>query len=103
MGDTYRQEFAAGNAEDAATVLSTTYSYGNGQNLDDNVPQELAEILCGDNSDCIVTSEYTPIEPDVLERKYYAKDIGMFLEVNPETGDVNQLVSCNFGGKCNDL
>lgn len=102
-GDTYRQEFSAGNAEDAATVLSTTYSYGNGQGLDDYVPEDLANTLCGVNSDCVVTSEYTPIEPDVMERKYYAKGVGMFLEVNPATGSVNQLTSCNFGGKCDDL
>ena len=103
VGETYRQEFSAGNAEDAATVLSTTWSFGNGEGLDDYVPNDLADTLCLPNSDCVVTLEYTPIEPDVFERKYYAKGIGLFLEVNPETGDVNQLVSCNFGGKCNDL
>lgn len=103
VGDTYRQEFSAGNAEDAATVLSTTYSFGNGQGLDDYVPEDLANTLCGDNSDCVVTAEYTPIEPGVLERKYYANGIGLFLEVNLETGAINQLVSCNFGGKCDDL
>jgi hypothetical protein len=103
VGDTYRQEFSAGNAEDAATVLSTSYSYDNGEDLDDFVPEDLANLLCGDNSDCVVTAEFTPIEPGVLERKYYAKDIGLFLEVNPESGEINQLVSCSFGGKCDDL
>jgi hypothetical protein len=29
VGDTYRQEWSVGNAEDAAEVLSTTYGYGN--------------------------------------------------------------------------
>ncbi len=103
MGTTYRQEFSVGNAEDAATVLSTTYNYGNDPELDEFVPQELADLLCVDNSDCVVTGEFTPIEPDVYECKYYAKDIGLFLEVNPETGDINQLVCYSFESKCDEL
>lgn len=103
VGTTYRQEYSLGNAEDAATVLSINYSYGNDPELDEFVPEDLADIMCGDNSDCVVTGEFTPIEPDVYERKYYAKDIGLFLEVNPEDGAINELVGCNFGGKCNDL
>jgi len=102
-GTTYRQEYSVGNAEDAATILSTNYSYGSDPDLDEFVPEELADLMCGENSDCVVTGEFTPIEPDVYERKYYARDIGLFLEVNPEEGVINELVSCNFGGKCDEL
>ena len=34
-----------------------------------------------------MTAEFTPIEPDVFERKYYARDIGLFLEVELESGE----------------
>ena len=93
-GVTYRQEFSVGNAEDAATILSTSYGYGNDPDLDQFVPQALAELMCA--NDCVVTREYTPIEPDVFELKYYANGIGMFLEVNQDTGEINQLVDCNL-------
>ncbi|MEN8158518.1 MAG: hypothetical protein ABFS41_00440 [Myxococcota bacterium] len=98
VGDTYRQEWSAGNAEDAAQVLSTTYGYGNAPTLDEFVPQALAELLCDD--DCWVTGEFTPIEPDAFERKYYAPGIGRFLEVDAESGDTVQLVDCNFDARC---
>ena len=34
--------------------------------LDEHVPEALAELLC--NSDCVVTHEFSPIEPDVFAR-----------------------------------
>ncbi len=101
-GATYRQEYSFGNAEDAATILSTTYGYGSDPELDEFAPQGLVDLMCED-SDCIVTREYTPIEPDGFELKYYANGIGLFLEVKPDSGEINQLVSCNFNAKCNSL
>jgi hypothetical protein len=98
VGDVYRQEWSPGNAEDAATVLSTSYGFGNHPELDEFVPAELALLLCA--NDCVVTGEVTPIEPDVFERKYYAPGVGLFLEVDPETGDTVQLVDCNADPKC---
>jgi hypothetical protein len=98
VGDTYRQEWSAGNAEDAARVVSTSYGYGNDPELDAFVPQALVELLCDD--DCWVTAEFTPIEPDAFEHKYYAPGIGRFLEVKPDSGDVVQLVDCNFDARC---
>ncbi|MGH9461894.1 MAG: hypothetical protein ACRD1X_11790, partial [Vicinamibacteria bacterium] len=62
------------------------------------VPQALADLLCA--NDCVVTAEFTPIEPGVLQRKYYAQGIGLFLEVDPESGEINQLVDCNFDTRC---
>jgi len=101
-GDTYRQEWSAGNAEDAATVLSVDYGYGSDPELDRFVPAALANYLCADN-DCVVTADFTPIEPDVVERKYYARGIGTFLEVNLETGEITRLVACNFDARCSSL
>jgi len=102
VGDTYRQEWSASNAEDAATVLSIDYGYGSDPDLDQFVPADLANHLCADH-DCVVTADFTPTEPDVVERKYYAREIGTFLEVSLETGEVTRLVGCNFDARCASL
>jgi len=98
VGQVYRQEFSPGNAEDAAEILTTTYAFGSNPELDQLVPQDLAELLCSD--DCVVTKEGTPIEPDVIEIKYHAPGIGTFFEVNTTTGTKVQLVDCNFDPRC---
>lgn len=46
----------------------------------------------------MVTQNFSSLEPDVLERKYYAPGIGVFLEV--EAGEVVQLVKCNVDPRC---
>jgi hypothetical protein len=102
VDDSYRQEWSPGNAEDAATVLSTSYSYGHDATLDELVPAALAQLLCS-AGDCVVTAEFTPLEPDALERKYYAKGIGNFLVTNPEEGTIEQLVGCNMDARCASL
>lgn len=99
VGMVYRQEWSPGNAEDAAAVLSTSYAFGSDPELDAHVPQGLAELLCA-AADCVVTGEFTPIEPDAFQHKYYARGIGLFLEVNPDSGDIVQLVGCNFDPRC---
>lgn len=100
-GEVYRQEFSLGNAEDVAEVLSTTYAFGRDPELDRFVPKALADLLCP--GDCVVTKEYTPLEPGVVERKYYAPRIGKFLEINPETGNVVRLTGCNVDSRCDVL
>lgn len=101
VGETYRQEWALGDAEDVGEVLSIDYGYGNDEEFDELVPQELVELLCDD--DCVVTRDFTPLEPDVEEYKFYAPGIGMFLEVDPETGEIVQLIGCNFDPVCDSL
>ena len=64
-GDVYRQEFYAGQAEDLALVR-----YDNGSI---NVP-------AGSYENVLVTEEWTPLEPKVIELKYYAKGIGVVEE-----------------------
>jgi hypothetical protein len=96
VGAVYRQELSWGDAEDAAEVMATDYSYGKYPELDELVPQALAELLCDD--DCVVTREFTPVEPDVEAFKYYAPGIGVFLEV--EDGSLVQLTGCNFDPIC---
>lgn len=99
VGAVYRQEWAPGDAEDAATVLSTNYSFGSNPQLDQHVPQNLALLLCPGNS-CVVTGEFSPLSPGGFERKYYATGIGLFLEVHPDSGEIVQLVDCNFDPRC---
>ena len=78
-GDVYRQEYALGEAEDMATVV--------------NRDEEAVVVPYGDFSEEILKNgEYTPIDPEVFEFKYYSPGVGMVLEVNPETGERVELV-----------
>lgn len=80
VGDVYRQEFSLGNAEDAAEVLSTTGT--------ESVP---AASCAGT---CIVTHDFSPLEPDANEQKFYAPGIGNILEVDVAEGGTRlELVS----------
>jgi hypothetical protein len=71
VGDTYRQEYYAGEAEDMAKVLSLT---------------ESAAVPYGSFDNLLMTEEWTPLEPDVVEHKYYASGVGLVLEVLVEGG-----------------
>ncbi len=106
VGKTYRQEWSASNAEDAATIVSTTYPMDSDPDLDECecVPEEVVQKYCV-NNDCVVTREFNPKEPFVLEFKLYARNIGLFLEVNPdpEEGGINELVGCNVDPECPPL
>ena len=97
VGDAYLEEFSLGNAEDVTEILSTTYAYGNDPVLDQGVPALLAKRFCKGN--CIVTKNYSLLEPGLFARKYYARGVGTILEVE-NTGEVVQLVKCNFDSRC---
>lgn len=101
VGEAYREEFSLGNAEDIAEILSTTYAFGTDGELDRFVPRRLAQLLC--HGDCIVTSNFNLLEPGIIERKYHAPGIGVFLEVHTESGEVTQLTNCNFDNRCRSL
>lgn len=77
-GMVYRQEMALGDAEDAAEVLSI------------NGSEAVPAASC--MGDCVVTRDFSPLEPGVNENKYYAPGIGLILEVNPDTGDRTELI-----------
>ena len=100
-GEVYLEEFSLGNAEDMAEVLSTTYRFGADPALDEGVPRPLAERLCP--GDCVVTRNFSLLEPGIFERKYHARGIGVFLEVKPGSGEVVQLTGCNFDDRCAGL
>ncbi len=99
VGTSYRQEFALGDAEDGATVLSTTYRYGDDPSLDRLVPRDLADLFC--DGDCLVTNDFNLLEPGPTELKYYAPGVGLFLEVGGK--EIIELVSCNTDPRCDQL
>jgi hypothetical protein len=84
VGTTYRQEISWGDAEDVAEVLSVTGAglLSGDECESDDVTVAVtahAEAMCDD--DCLITLEYSAIEPGVFAHKYYAPGEGIFLEV----------------------
>lgn len=103
VGDVYVEEASLGNAEDVTEILSTTYRFGGGvPELDESVPPDLAARFCA-ASDCVVTKNYSLLEPGVFARKYYARGVGVVLEVEPDEGNVIRLVACNMDSRCTGL
>jgi hypothetical protein len=71
IGDSYRQEYYPGEAEDMAEVIRVGDS------------QEVAE---GTYDQLVVIEEWTPLEPQVIEEKSYASGVGVVLEEVIEGG-----------------
>jgi hypothetical protein len=98
-GDVYLEEFSLANAEDVTVILSTNYAYGHDAELDQFVPRDLVERFC--SGDCVVTKNFSLLEPGIFARKYYARGVGVILEVEPDDQVVvSQLVNCNFDPRC---
>ncbi len=83
VGDTYRQEWYEGQAEDLAKVFA----------LDGSV-----EVPAGSYTGVIVTEEWTPLSPDVIEHKSYAQGIGVVYEEQTQGGTATlSLLSIQTG------
>jgi hypothetical protein len=82
-GQWYRQEFLLGEAEDMAEVAGYVDSLS---------------VRGTTYTDVLQTRDFTPIEPEVLEYKYYAPGIGPVLEENPEDGERVELVRLRIPG-----
>ena len=79
LGIPYRQEYLFNEAEDMAKVISTT---------------ETVTVPFGTFTNCIETEEWTPLEPGVVEHKYYATGIGYIKSVMTIGGnEVAELIS----------
>ena len=75
VGQTGRQEFLKGHAEDHFKVVAI---FGNKM---------------------LLTQEWTPLEPGVLDHKFYVRGVGTVLEQTEKGGDErNELVSVTRGG-----
>ena len=83
VGMSYRQEYYEGEAEDQGKVLS----------LDEHV-----EAVFGTFDGCLQTEDTTPLEPDVLENKYYCEGVGPVLAVDVEGGGREELITFDEGG-----
>ena len=72
VGAAYRQEYLEGEAEDMGEVVRVGAS---------------KSIMFGDFEDVLVTRDWNPLEPDVVEEKYYARDVGLIFETQTAGGD----------------
>jgi hypothetical protein len=72
VGQAYRQEFYPGQAEDMAEVTAVGAT---------------KTVARGNYGDVVVIKEWNPLEPDVIEQKYYAPGIGVIAEETLAGGD----------------
>jgi hypothetical protein len=78
-GDSYAQENAPGIAEDMAKVSSL---------------KSVESVPYGTFSDCLETMEWSALNPGGKEHKFYARGVGLILEVSPKGGkERNELTS----------
>ena len=84
VGMTYRQEYYAGEAEDEGEVLS----------LD-----ERAEVPFGSFDNLLMTKDTTPLEPDILEHKFYAEGVGPILALGLSGGVSREELLRYEGGR----
>ena len=85
VGMRYRQEYYKGHAEDRARIFSR---------------RERAEVPLGFFRQTLMTREENPLEPRVLEYKFYARGVGPVLAVGVSGGsDREELVRYRRGGK----
>ncbi len=78
VGKFYRQELFLGEAEDAAEVIALN---------------ESVTVAAGSYTGCLQTEDFTPIDPDNSEFKFYAPGVGNVLITNPDTGKRTELIS----------
>ena len=83
VGMRYRQEYYKGHAEDRARIFSR---------------RERAEVPFGFFRQALMTREENPLEPRVLEYKFYARGVGPVLAVSVSGGsDREELVRFRDG------
>lgn len=78
VGDVIRQEVAWGDAEDVIEILATDAS-------------EAAPAASCTNS-CLQTYDFTPLDSEAQEHKFYVPGIGLIVEVDLTTGDRVELI-----------
>jgi ABC-type glycerol-3-phosphate transport system substrate-binding protein len=78
-GMTYREEYFAGQAEDGAEILSLNAH---------------AKVPYGTFDNALQTRNFTPLEPNLVEEKFYAPGVGPVLEITVTGGsDRTELLS----------
>jgi hypothetical protein len=84
VGMAYRQEFLKGHAEDHARIVS----------LRQRVKVPLRRFR-----HTLMTLETTPLEPDVLEAKFYARGVGVVLSVGLSGETDREVLTAMAGGR----
>jgi hypothetical protein len=83
VGDTYRQEWYPGVAEDAAEVISLN---------------EEVTVPYGTFTNCLQTREFSTLDPELNEYKFYCPDVGgVTLEEVIDSGETVELIDVNAG------
>jgi hypothetical protein len=84
VGESARQEYLKGQAEDHFQVLSLNAS---------------VNVAYLSSTRAMLTKEWTPLEPGTIDHKYYVRGIGTVLEQTVKGGvERNALVSVRHGG-----
>ena len=68
VGEVYRQEYAAGVAEDNGEVLA--------------LDATATRARRGRTKICVQTADTNALEPEVLEHKFYARGVGLVLTID---------------------
>jgi len=77
VGQQYRQEYYACEAEDLGEIVSLCAT---------------AKLPIGTFKNCLQTLDTTPLEPDVREHKFYCPGVGLVLAIDLATGEREMLV-----------
>jgi hypothetical protein len=84
VGFAYRQEYDPGNAEDLGEIIQLGAT---------------TSVPFGDFEDVVVTRDWNPLEPDVVEEKWYAPGVGVVREADTTgSGDQVELIDARIGG-----
>lgn len=78
VGDFFRQELSVGNAEDIIEVLA--------------IDGTETAVVASCDATCLVTFDFSPLDPEALENKYYAPGVGLIVEIDLTTGDRVELI-----------
>lgn len=84
VGMAYRQEFLNGHAEDHAKIVSL---------------RERVKVPLRRFRRTLMTVETTPLEPDVLEVKFYARGVGVVLAVGLSGEADREVLTAMAGGR----
>ncbi|MCP4301332.1 MAG: hypothetical protein GY783_12160, partial [Gammaproteobacteria bacterium] len=78
VGALFRQELSVGNAEDVIEILA--------------VDGDETAMAATCNAECLVTRDFSPLDPEANEHKYYSPGVGLILEVDVNSGDRVELI-----------
>ena len=86
VGDSYRQEYYKGHAEDVAEVVKVG---------------ETKKIDIGEYTAVVVTEDWNPLDPETIENKYFAPGVGLiFAEHTAGPAESEELVEFSPAHSC---